>query len=43
MLDNTDPVDGEGITSDYWSWTRLIDQGVVTPKVNSSYCYRGGE
>ena len=38
MRDNTDAVDGEGITSDYWSWTRLVDQGVVTPSVNSSYC-----
>lgn len=29
MLDDTDPVYEEGVTSDYWSWTRLVDQGLL--------------
>jgi hypothetical protein len=38
MINNTAAVDGEGITSDYWSWELLADAGVVTPTLNSSYC-----
>ncbi|KAJ9618634.1 hypothetical protein H2203_008836 [Taxawa tesnikishii (nom. ined.)] len=33
-----DPVDGEGITEDYWSYGLLIDEGVITVETNSSYC-----
>jgi len=38
MINNTAVVDGEGITSDYWSGDLLVDSGVVTPTLNSSYC-----
>ncbi|TGO56176.1 hypothetical protein BCON_0081g00190 [Botryotinia convoluta] len=38
MVNNTAAVDGEGITSDYWSWELLVDQGVITPTINGSYC-----
>ncbi|KAK8905509.1 hypothetical protein QC760_006687 [Botrytis cinerea] len=38
MINNTAAVDGEGITSDYWSWELLVDQGVITPTINGSYC-----
>jgi len=33
-------VDGEGVQQDYWSFTDLIDAGVVNPGgvINASYC-----
>lgn len=34
-----DPVDGEGTQQDYWSYERMIDDGVVTPMLaNTTYC-----
>ena len=31
-------VDGEGIVTDYWSYTGLINAGVATKNTNESYC-----
>lgn len=31
-------VDGEGNVSDYWSYVKLIDEGVITASTNASYC-----
>jgi hypothetical protein len=38
--DDTTPVSGEGLQSDYWSLLGLIDTGVATPvsKITQSYC-----
>jgi len=37
-LNNTAAVDGEGTQPNYWSFEGLIDAGVVTSTLNSSYC-----
>jgi glucan 1,3-beta-glucosidase len=31
-------VDGEGIVSDYWSYTKLINEGVITPMTTEDFC-----
>ena len=31
-------IDGEGAQLDYWSYARLIDQGVITKQTTASYC-----
>ena len=38
MKGNTETVDGEGTLSDYWSYLDLVDAGVITTTLNSSYC-----
>lgn len=31
-------VDGEGDVSDYWSYVKLIDAGVIQTAANATYC-----
>lgn len=40
MLNDVDTVDGEGKLQDYWSWTSLVNAGVVSENIasNSTHC-----
>jgi len=37
-FNNTVPVDGQGTQKDYWNYLGLVDAGVITKTINSSYC-----